>query len=61
MKGKKLVEVGRPNLVKLYHHYWKAGFTTDFAKAVEKAGQVFNLPLPDEDEIPMEDQPEIPW
>jgi hypothetical protein len=61
MKGKKLVEVGRPNLVKLYHHYWKAGFTTDFAKAVEKAGQVFNLPLPEEDNIPMDELPEIEW
>lgn len=61
MKGKKLIEVGKKGLIDLYHHYWKIGFTTDFAKAVEKAGQVFNLPLPDEDDIPMEDQPEISW
>lgn len=61
MKGKKLVEVGRPNLVKLYHHYWKAGFNTEFAKAVEKAGAAFNLPLPEEDNIPMDELPEIEW
>jgi len=61
MKGKKLIDVGKKGLIDLYHYYWKVGFKTDFAKAVEKAGQVFNLPLPDEDEIPMEDQPEIPW
>lgn len=61
MKGKKLIDVGKKGLIDLYHHYWKVGFKTDFAKAVEKAGQVFNLPLPEEDNITMDEQPEIPW
>ena len=61
MKGKKLIDVGKKNLIDLYHYYWKIGFNTEFAKAVEKAGQVFDFPLPDGDNIPMEDQPEIPW
>jgi hypothetical protein len=61
MKGKNLGSVGKPALIKFYHHYWKAGFTSPFAKAVEQAGTDLNLPLPPEDDIPMDDQPEITW
>lgn len=61
MKGKKLIDVGKKGLIDLYHHYWKVGFKTDFAKAVEKAGAVFNLPIPEEDELPMDELPEIEW
>lgn len=61
MKGKTLGAVGKPALIKFYHHYWKEGFKTDFAKCIEQAGSDLNLPLPDEDDLPMEDQPEISW
>ena len=62
MKGKTLGSVGKPALTKLYQHFWKEGFNTDFAKCVEQAGADLGLPISsEEDDIPMEDQPEIPW
>jgi hypothetical protein len=55
-KGKKLAEIGKPALTKLYEYYLERGFTTPFAKCVEKAAEVFHLdsPLTDEpqDDIP---------
>ena len=54
-KGKKLVDIGKPKLTELYQYYLAKGFTTPFAKCVEKAAEVFNLDAPIEeeaDEIP---------
>ncbi len=61
LKGKKLAAVGKPNITKLYQHFLEKGFTTDFAKAVEQAAKDLNLDGPVEDDLPMEDQPDIPW
>ena len=35
-KGKKLAAIGKPALTKLYEYYLEKGFTTPFAKCVEK-------------------------
>lgn len=52
-KGKKLVDIGKPKLAELYEYYLAKGFTTPFAKCVEKAAEVFNLDSPEEsDDIP---------
>jgi hypothetical protein len=54
-KDKKLGEIGKPALTKLYQYYLEKGFTTPFAKCVEQAAQDFNLDAPieeDADEIP---------
>jgi hypothetical protein len=54
-KGKKLAEIGKPALTKLYEYYLEKGFTTPFAKCVEKAAEDLNLDAPigdDEDNIP---------
>jgi hypothetical protein len=61
MNGKKLAAVGKPHITKLYQHFLEKGFTTDFAKAVEQAAKDLNLDGPVEDDLPMEDQPDIPW
>jgi hypothetical protein len=53
--GKKLGEIGKPALTKLYQYYLAKGFTTPFAKCVEQAAEDFNLDAPiveDEDDIP---------
>jgi hypothetical protein len=53
-KGKKLAEIGKPALTKLYEYYLDKGFTTPFAKCVEKAAEDLNLdaPVEDTDDIP---------
>jgi hypothetical protein len=53
-KGKKLAEIGKPALTKLYEYYLEKGFTTPFAKCVEKAAEDLNLDAPaeDSDDIP---------
>jgi hypothetical protein len=54
-KDKKLAEIGKPALTKLYEYYLDKGFTTPFAKCVEQAAQDLNLDAPIEevaDEIP---------
>jgi hypothetical protein len=53
-KGKKLAEIGKPALTKLYEYYLEKGFTTPFAKCVEKAAEDLNLDAPAEesDDIP---------
>ena len=54
-KDKKLGEIGKPALTKLYQFYLEKGFTTPFSKCVEQAAQDFNLDAPveeDADEIP---------
>jgi hypothetical protein len=48
-KGKKLAEIGKPALTKLYEYYLEKGFTTPFAKCVEKAAEDLNLDAPSED------------
>jgi hypothetical protein len=48
-KGKKLAEIGKPALTKLYEFYLDKGFTTPFAKCVEKAAEDLNLDAPTED------------
>jgi hypothetical protein len=55
-KGKKLVDIGKPKLTELYQYYLEKGFTTPFAKCVEKAAEVFNLDSPFTDE-PQDDIP----
>jgi hypothetical protein len=54
--GKKLGEIGKPALTKLYQYYLAKGFTTPFAKCVEQAAEDFNLDAPiiedDTDDIP---------
>lgn len=45
-KGKKLAEIGKPALTKLYEYYLDKGFNTPFAKCVEKAAEDFNLDIP---------------
>jgi hypothetical protein len=51
-KGKKLAAIGKPALTKLYEYYLEKGFTTPFAKCVEKAAEDLNLDAPVEDDIP---------
>jgi hypothetical protein len=53
-KGKKLAAIGKPALTKLYEYYLEKGFTTPFAKCVEKAAEDLNLDAPTEevDDIP---------
>lgn len=52
-KGKKLAEIGKPALTKLYEFYLEKGFNTPFAKCVEQAAIDFDLGCPvDEDDIP---------
>jgi hypothetical protein len=53
-KGKKLAEIGKPALIKLYEYYLEKGFTTPFAKCVEQATADLNLDAPteDSDDIP---------
>jgi hypothetical protein len=52
-KGKKLAEIGKPALTKLYEYYLEKGFNTPFAKCVEKAAEDLNLDSPEEtDDIP---------
>jgi len=55
-KGKKLVDIGKPKLAELYEYYLEKGFTTPFAKCVEKAAEVFHLDSPFTDE-PQDDIP----
>ena len=53
--GKKLGEIGKKDLTKLYQYYLDKGFTTPFSKCVEQAAEDFNLDAPieeDADEIP---------
>lgn len=42
-KGKKLGEIGKPALTKLYEYYLEKGFDTPFAKCVEQAGNDLQL------------------
>jgi hypothetical protein len=51
-KGKKLAAIGKPALTKLYEYYLEKGFTTPFAKCVEKAAEDLNLDSPEVDDIP---------
>jgi len=53
--GKKLAEIGKPALTKLYEYFLEKGFTTPFAKCVEKAAEDLNL------DAPVEEADEIPW
>lgn len=57
-KGKKLAEVGKKDLTKIYQYYLEEGFKTPFAKCVEQAAQDFNLDAPIVEE---EEADEIPW
>jgi len=54
-KGKKLGEIGKPALTKLYAYYLDKGFNSDFAKCVEQAGKDFKL-----DEAG-DDLPDLEW
>ena len=56
-KGKKLAEIGKPALTKLYEYYLKKGFNTPFAKCVEKAAEDLNLDSVTTDE----EEDNIPW
>ena len=53
-KGKKLAEVGKKDLTRLYEFYLEKGFTTPFSKCVEQAAIDLNLdsPIEEEDNIP---------
>lgn len=52
-KDKKLAEIGKPALTKLYQYYLEKGFNTPFAKCVEQAAIDLNLDSPEEtDDIP---------
>jgi hypothetical protein len=53
--GKKLAEIGKPALTKLYEYFLEKGFTTPFAKCVEKAAEDLSL------DAPVEEADEIPW
>jgi len=55
-KDKKLAEIGKPALTKLYQFYLAKGFTTPFAKCVEQAAEDLKLDAPVEEEAD-----EIPW
>lgn len=55
-KDKKLAEIGKPALTKLYQHYLAKGFNSPFSKCVEQAAIDLNLDAPVE-----EDADEIPW
>ena len=54
--GKKLAEIGKPALTKLYQYFLDKGFNSPFAKCVEQAAIDLNLDAPVE-----EDADEIPW
>ena len=54
-KGKKLGEIGKPALTKLYAYYLEKGFNSDFSKCVEQAGKDLQL-----DEAG-DDLPDIGW
>jgi len=56
--GKKLGEIGKPALTKLYQFYLAKGFNTPFSKCVEQAAEDFHLdaPIVEEEEVD-----EIPW
>ena len=56
-KGKKLAEIGKPALTKLYEFYLEKGFATPFAKCVEKAAEDLNLDSVTTDE----EQDDIPY
>jgi hypothetical protein len=56
-KGKKLAEIGKPALTKLYEYYLEKGFNTPFAKCVEQAAQDLNLDSVATDE----EEDNIPW
>ena len=49
--GKKLAEIGKPALTKLYQYFLEKGFTTPFAKCIEQAAIDFNLDAPIEEEV----------
>jgi hypothetical protein len=53
-KDKKLAEIGKPALTKLYQYYLDKGFITPFSKCVEQAAQDLNLdaPVEETDDIP---------
>jgi hypothetical protein len=52
-KGKKLAEIGKPALTKLYEFYLEKGFSTPFAKCVEQAAADLDLDAPfPADDIP---------
>jgi hypothetical protein len=57
-KGKKLAEIGKPALTKLYEYYLSKEFNTPFAKCVEQAAQDLNLDSVTTDE---EEEDNIPW
>jgi hypothetical protein len=57
-KGKKLGEIGKPALTKLYEYYLEKGFDSPFAKCVEQAGNDLNL---GGDPESVEEQDDIPW
>jgi len=56
--GKKLGEIGKPALTKLYQFYLAKGFNTPFSKCVEQAAEDFHLDSPIVEE---EEADEIPW
>lgn len=56
-KGKKLAEIGKPALTKLYEYYLSKEFNTPFAKCVEQAAQDLNLDSVTTDE----EEDNIPW
>lgn len=56
-KGKKLIEIGKPALTKLYQHFLDKGFNTPFAKCVEAAGDALKLDAWDVEETEADDIP----
>jgi hypothetical protein len=59
LKGKKLAGLRKSEITRLYQFFLEKGFTTDFAKAVEQASKDLKLDGPVEDDIPMEELPDI--
>jgi hypothetical protein len=52
-KGKKLAEIGKPALTKIYEFYLEKGFNSPFAKCVEQAAADLDLDAPfPADDIP---------
>ncbi len=60
-KGKKLAEIGKPALTKLYQHFLDKGFNTPFAKCVEAAGDALKLDAWDVEGTEQAESDDIPY
>lgn len=60
-KGKKLIELGKPALTKLYQHFLDKGFNTPFAKCVEAAGDALKLDAWDVEGTEEAESDDIPY